>query len=42
MKLTKMIIDTQTGQVENMPLTSEEIAAHKAAAQKVIDEATPE
>jgi hypothetical protein len=42
MILTKMIIDVSTGEIENIPLTPEEIAAHEAAAQKVIDEAATE
>jgi hypothetical protein len=42
MILTKMIINVSTGEVENIPLTDEEIAAHEVAAQKAADEAAPE
>jgi len=40
MKLTKMVVNTATGEIENIPLTDEEIAAHEAA--QVIDEASAE
>ena len=40
MILTKMIINTQTGEIENIPLTEEEIAIHKS--QQVTDEAAAE
>lgn len=42
MILTKMVINVSTGEVENIPLTVKEIAAHKTAAQKAADEAAPE
>ena len=35
-----MNINTQTGEIQNIPFTDEEIAAYEAA--QVIDETTPE
>jgi len=42
MILTKMVVNVSTGEIENIPLTDEEIAAHEAAAQKAADEAAAE
>ena len=35
-----MIINTQTGEIDNIPFTDEEVAAYEAA--QVTDEAAPE
>ena len=35
-----MIVNVETGEIQNIPFTDEEIAAHEAA--QVIDEAAPE
>jgi hypothetical protein len=40
MILSKMIINTQTGDIENIPLTEEEIALHQS--QQLTDEAAAE
>jgi hypothetical protein len=42
MILTKMIINVCTGEVENIPLTDEEIVAHEAAAQLALETAAKE